>query len=85
MYRLPAASTATPWGPFNCALAAGPPSPEYPVDPFPATVPMMAPLAETLRTRLLPKSAMYTLPEESTATPMGRFSCALAAAPPSPP
>ena len=30
----------------------------------------------TLRILLLPKSAMYTLPELSTATPSGRFSVA---------
>ena len=30
MYRLPAASTATPNGPLSCALVAAPPSPAYP-------------------------------------------------------
>src|SRR5580692_7863667 len=52
MYRLPDGSNATPCGPFNWALMAGPLSPENPVPPVPATVEMV-PLAVTFRTRLL--------------------------------
>ncbi len=67
MYRLPAESTATPAGPANAALVAGPLSPLKPHVPFPATV-VITPF-ETLRMRPLSKSAMYRLPAESTATP----------------
>ena len=48
---------------------AGPLSPLKPGVPFPATV-VITPF-ETLRMRLLPESAMYRLPAESTATPSG--------------
>ena len=51
MKRLPAESTATPLGPFRAALVAGPPSPEKPSFPLPATV-VMIPL-DTFRTLLL--------------------------------
>ena len=64
--RLPSLSTATPMAPFSCALVAGPPSPEKPGVPLPATV-VMIPLAETLRMRV--SSAMNRLPAPSTATP----------------
>jgi hypothetical protein len=36
------------------------------------------------RTRSLPRSAMYSAPSAPTARPVGRFSCALVGAPPSP-
>ena len=63
---------------------AGPPSPN-PSVPVPATV-LMLPEVSTLRMRLLPSSAMKKmLPEESTATPLGKFNWALVAGPPSPP
>jgi len=52
MYRLPAASTATPLGSFNEAAAAGPPSPEYPQTPFPATT-RSIPDGRTLTTKQL--------------------------------
>src|SRR5207244_3982015 len=52
--------------------------------PSPATV-VIVPFGETLRTRLLPLSAMYTLPAESNARPVGRFRSAEVAGPPSPP
>ena len=68
--RLPKESAATPEGLNNSTLAAGP-SPLKPASPFPATV-VITPL-ETLRIRLLPVSAMYKLPAESTATPVGPF------------
>src|ERR1017187_4270072 len=80
MYRLPAESTATPVGPFNWALVAGPLSPS--TLPPPATV-VITPF-ETLRMRELPSSAMYTLPAESTETPVGPFNWAPVAGPLSP-
>ena len=90
MNRLPAPSTATPSGQFSCALVAGPPLPEKPGVPLPATVAMM-PLGKTLRMRLLPVSAINRLPVLSTATAAGpgkqhTRSCnrALVAGPPSP-
>src|SRR5271154_916524 len=84
MYKLPDESTATPNGAINIAFVADPPSPEYPeVPPVPATVEMM-PWGVTFRTTALLESAMYRLPEESTARPAGWFTCALVAAPPSP-
>ena len=51
MYRFPEASTARPFGVFNDADVAGPPSPEKPWVPLPATVEII-PLGDTLRTRL---------------------------------
>ncbi len=51
--------------------------------PLPATV-VMIPLVFTFRMRLLPLSAMYTLPSESTVTPFGLLSPALSAGPLSP-
>jgi hypothetical protein len=51
--------------------------------PPPATV-VIAPF-ETLRTVLLSKSAIYKLPAESTAIPVGKLNWALAAGPLSPP
>src|SRR3990167_5951120 len=83
MYRLPAESTATPQGVLSWALVAGPPSPEKPVPPFPATVEMIPP-GVTLRMRLVTYSAKYRLPAESTATEYGLFKFALVAGPPSP-
>ncbi len=50
-YRLPAASTATPPGSLRVALVAGPPSPENPTLPLPATVVMIPP--DIFRMRLL--------------------------------
>src|SRR6266705_3023330 len=70
MYTLPAGSTATPLGSYNEAEVAGPPSPSNPCLPLPAMV-LMIPAVLTLRIRLLPSSAMYTLPAGSTATPRG--------------
>src|ERR1019366_9288666 len=57
MYRLPAESTATPWGLFSVALVEGPPSPLKPAVPLlPATV-AITPF-DTLRMRLFPLSAI---------------------------
>src|SRR5437773_5198003 len=63
MYRLPAASTATPVGPARLAFVAGPPSPPKPEVPVPATV-VMKPDAATLRIRWT--AAVYRLPEVHT-------------------
>src|SRR5438132_666514 len=52
MNRFPAASTETPDGVASQALVAGPPSPENPACPFPATV-VIVPLGVTFRIRLL--------------------------------
>src|ERR1035438_3963196 len=82
MYRLPAASKAMPEGLYSPALVAGPVSPLKPPVPFPATV-VITPL-ETLRMRLLPESAIYRSPAESTTTPEGWFSWAPVAGPSSP-
>src|ERR1035437_8399760 len=68
MKRLPAESTATPWGYQSDALVAGPPSPEKPAFPFPATT-VNTPFGEIRTTMLFPESAAYTLPRASTATP----------------
>jgi hypothetical protein len=43
MYKFPAVSTAAPGGPPSAALVAGPPSPEKPLFPFPATVVRLPP------------------------------------------
>ena len=60
---------------------AGPPSPP---DPYPANLVMMPVLAVTSRTRQFPRSAMYTFPDESTATEEGLASIADVAARSSP-
>ncbi len=63
IYTLPETSTATPTGFCNPAAVAGPLSPEkLPVSPLPAMVVIIPVDTVTLRTRLLPVSAMYTLP-----------------------
>src|SRR5262249_57417908 len=81
--RFPALSTATALGPVNCALMAGPPSPEDPGEPLPASV-VMIPSEETLRMRGFSESAKKRFPAPSTATPSGRDNWALMAGPPSP-
>src|SRR5579863_3141668 len=60
MYTLPLESTATPCGPFNFELIAGPPSPHFACGQgslMPATVERL-PDVSTLRTELLPASAI---------------------------
>jgi hypothetical protein len=84
MNRLPAASTATPWGNQILALVAGPPSPEKIALPVPATVVITPVAVATLRTRLFNVSAMNRLPAASNATPVGWLRLALVAGPPSP-
>src|ERR1017187_950223 len=84
MYRLPVESAFTPWGLANCALVAGPPSPEKPGDPVPATL-VIVPSGATLRMRWFQQSAMYKLPALSTAMPCGLpLNWALVPGPPSP-
>src|ERR1700722_19937338 len=81
-YTFPAASTATPKGTIDAAIA-GPPSPELPGTPLPANV-VMTPAAETLRIRALLASATYRLPSLLTATEVGRLKFARVADPSSP-
>src|SRR5664280_654782 len=83
MYRLPAASTNRPYGMSRHAWVAGPPSPQKPLVPLPATV-VMVPSGATRRTRSWPGSAMYRLPAASTARPHGASRHAWVAGPPSP-
>ena len=75
--------TATPVGAASRAEVAGPPSPWLPSSPVPATV-VMTPAGETLRTRLLPRSAIRKPPSAVGSTSSGQFSRALVAGPPSP-
>src|SRR5947199_2047050 len=82
MYRLPETSTARLHA-SNEAAVASPPSPLNPEVPLPAIV-LMSPTVSTLRIRLFRRSAMYTLPAGSTATPLGPFNDAEVAGPPSP-
>src|SRR5437764_638988 len=77
MYRLPETSTARLHA-SNEAAVASPPSPLNPEVPLPAIV-LMSPTVSTLRIRLFPRSAMYTLPAGSTATPLGPFNDAVVA------
>src|ERR1035441_5252895 len=71
-----------PPGLITWALVAGPLSPLNPGVPFPAMV-VITPL-ETLRILWSDVSAMYRLPAESMATPVGPFNWALVAGPLSP-
>ena len=82
--RFPAASTATPLGPFNCADVAAPASPVKPAVPFPATVMIKCDDASTRRTRLLPESAINRFPAMSMAMALGLLNFANVAGPLSP-
>jgi hypothetical protein len=68
--RFPEASTAMVVGSHNDAAVAGPPSPEKPWVPLPATV-VIIPPTDTFRIRLLLESAMKRFPEASRATLSG--------------
>src|SRR5579872_5785540 len=68
MKTLPAASTAMAWGRYKAALTAGPPSPEKPGEPLPATI-VSTPSWSTFNTRWLSRSAIKRLPSVSRATP----------------
>ena len=69
---------------MKLALAAGPPSPEKPEVPLPATVVMTPVEAATRRMLWLNGSAMNRLPVASIATRTGSFRVAPVAGPPSP-
>ena len=68
--RFPTASTPTAPGEFREAPVAGPPSPEKPSTPLPATVVIM-PSVLTFRIRLPRISATYKFPAGSRAIPSG--------------
>src|SRR5882724_5202969 len=55
MYKLPSGPTARNPGVFRRAMVAGPPSPENPGTPVPATV-VITPSGPTRRTRAFPPS-----------------------------
>jgi hypothetical protein len=71
-------------GPSNWAAVAGPPSPEKPATPVPATV-VIVPVGSIRRMRSLPESAMYSSPDGAAYTAFGSWSWAAVAGPPSPP
>ena len=73
IYIFPAASNFTSVGAFILDVVAATPSVPAPPVPVPATVEMKPVVASTLRIRLLPISAMYTLFSASTYTPLGLF------------
>jgi hypothetical protein len=88
--RSPWLSTATSPGALRVAAVAGPLSPlkdphPEPAAPEPAAVDT-TPINEAIfRTRQLPVSARYRLPEESSAMPRNPSNCAVNAGPESPP
>ena len=82
-YTLPEASAAMPPGCAMFAAAACTPSTEVPKTPVPATV-LIVRLVPMRRTRWSPKSATYTFPLPSTATPQGSSNAAPPAGPLSP-
>src|ERR1035441_2918214 len=65
MNRFPLESTATPFGEYNAALVAAPPSPEKPMLALPATV-TIVPFAFILRTRQFNQSVRNRLDRKST-------------------
>src|SRR6266480_2569349 len=76
MRTFPAGSTATAVGVLIHAFTANPPSPSAGQHPPPMlATSVRAPVTgSTFHTRLLLVSAMYTVPDASTATPSGLFS-----------
>ncbi len=76
-------SSTTPYGSLSSADVAGPPSPDVPEMPLPATV-LMVPLVFTARITRFPSSAMKRLPDASTNIPVGLCSWAAVAGPLSP-
>jgi hypothetical protein len=84
MYTLSDESTATPKGKFNPADLAWPPSPLNSLLPVPATVVITLVDTVTLRIRLSPASAMYTLPDASSEIPVIKLKAPAVAWPPSP-
>src|SRR5215217_1191251 len=81
MNRFPSSSRAMPIGRFRAALGAGPPSPEKPNRPVPATV-VIVPEGSIFRT--LVKSPTYRFPRSSKVIWSGSLSWAEVAGPPSP-
>ena len=68
----------------SCACDAGPPSPENPATPVPASVEMTPVAPSTFRTTWLSRSAMYMWPRASNTISCGMFSDPDVAGPPSP-
>jgi hypothetical protein len=83
MYRPPSGPISRPFGLRRVAAVPGPPSPEKPSTPVPATVEIV-PSGSTLRTRWEALSAMNRLPAPSRATAWGVLMAAAVAGPPSP-
>src|SRR5581483_6094872 len=80
---LPAPSTLAPRSKLSSAFVAGPPSPEKPAFPVPATVEMM-PSGEMRRTRFTGGSVKMIEPSGASASVRGSVSLARTAGPPSP-
>ena len=78
-YISPEESNVSAAGQYNAAEVAAPPSPEKLPVPVPAIVVISPVDTLTLRIRLLPHSAMYKLPGESTITALGLYNVALVA------
>src|SRR5436189_4973687 len=78
-----AESTNREVGPFRLASVAGPPSPEYPNVPLPATVEII-PAGVIFRMREFPSSPNNKLPAPSNTMVEGESIIAEAAGPPSP-
>ena len=83
MATAPSGSCATPVGKSSRACVAGPPSPEKPPRPVPATV-VMIPRGDTRRMRWRSVSATRKPPSGVAATAVGNVSRASPAGPPSP-
>ena len=81
---MPVLSTKTPPGAFNAALEASALSPENAADPVPAKVVILSRAALIRRMRLLPVSAIKSVPKVSDQTAEGRFKSAAVGTPPSP-
>lgn len=79
----PASSTTIPCGESSCASVAGPPSPDSPAEPVPATV-VMIPSGPIRRTRWLSVSTTKMLPSGAESMVRGARSLAAVAGPPSP-
>src|SRR5262245_13601822 len=77
----PLLSNRTSCGALSSADVAGPPSPEWPFVPFPATTVILFDDKSSRRTRLLPKSAQYKAPSGPITNPNGLLMDALAGAP----
>src|SRR4051794_13160003 len=83
MRNPPSGVAATRVGRERQALVAGPPSPQYPSRPLPATVEIL-PSGVTRRTRSWKGCAIYRLPSRPRERPWGWKTAAARADPPSP-